>query len=212
MFLWQREGFREHAVGLSRLSREVVRRRLAVTQFYNSRRSAMDSNKPAQNIQDSFLNTARKETAQHHDLPAEWSEVNGPHPLFRQVLRGAGGERSGATHLQARHLDRGDGAGSGDACRLTWRIQRKRWARDRRQDRCRRRALQAPKDKAFSVWEVLIARNPAARRVCGRRVPLGYGSRTRSGDANVRFWLGIDVRTRGRGAKGYGDGAGGCGP
>src|ERR1019366_5487670 len=28
---------------------------------YKSRRSAMDSNKPAQNIQDSFLNTARKE-------------------------------------------------------------------------------------------------------------------------------------------------------
>src|ERR1700748_802834 len=28
-----------------------------------SRRSAMDSNKPAQNIQDSFLNTARKERA-----------------------------------------------------------------------------------------------------------------------------------------------------
>src|SRR6266581_6259785 len=36
---------------------------LAVGKFavYNSRRSAMDSNKPAQNIQDSFLNTARKE-------------------------------------------------------------------------------------------------------------------------------------------------------
>jgi host factor-I protein len=30
---------------------------------YNLRRSAMDSNKPAQNIQDSFLNTARKERA-----------------------------------------------------------------------------------------------------------------------------------------------------
>ena len=30
----------------------------------------MDSNKPAQNIQDSFLNTARKERAQHYDLPA----------------------------------------------------------------------------------------------------------------------------------------------
>ena len=42
----------------------------------------MDSNKPAQNIQDSFLNTARKERAQHYDLSAQWSEVNGPHPLF----------------------------------------------------------------------------------------------------------------------------------
>jgi host factor-I protein len=30
-------------------------------QFKNLRRSAMDSSKPAQNIQDSFLNTARKE-------------------------------------------------------------------------------------------------------------------------------------------------------
>ena len=29
--------------------------------FEKSRRSAIDSNKPAQNIQDSFLNTARKE-------------------------------------------------------------------------------------------------------------------------------------------------------
>jgi host factor-I protein len=29
----------------------------------SARRSAMDSNKPAQNIQDSFLNTARKERA-----------------------------------------------------------------------------------------------------------------------------------------------------
>src|SRR5207237_37326 len=32
-----------------------------VTQFQQARRSAMESNKPAQNIQDSFLNTARKE-------------------------------------------------------------------------------------------------------------------------------------------------------
>src|SRR5579863_8405291 len=33
------------------------------TEAHNARRSAMDSNKPAQNIQDSFLNTARKERA-----------------------------------------------------------------------------------------------------------------------------------------------------
>jgi host factor-I protein len=38
----------------------VVERKQAV---HKARRSAMDSNKPAQNIQDSFLNTARKERA-----------------------------------------------------------------------------------------------------------------------------------------------------
>ena len=41
----------------------------------------MESSKPAQNIQDSFLNTARKET-EHHDLPAERSEVDGPDSLL----------------------------------------------------------------------------------------------------------------------------------
>src|SRR5579871_838299 len=54
--------FPEHAVALSRFNSASGP---AVGSFavYKLRRSAMDSNKPAQNIQDSFLNTARKERA-----------------------------------------------------------------------------------------------------------------------------------------------------
>src|SRR5450631_3711196 len=67
----------------------------------------------------------------------------------------------------------------------TWRNpRRKRSAPERPQCRLRLPALRAPKDKAFSVWEVLNARNPAAQR-------------------ERAFLVGIEVRTRGRsGAKG----------
>src|ERR1019366_3032001 len=70
----------------------------------------------------------------------------------------------------------------------TWRIQIKRWARERRQGRCQRQALRAPapKDKAFSVWEVLIPRNPATPRVLAD-VCL-WGPFTRSRSANAHFW------------------------
>ena len=60
-FLGQREGFREHAVVWTRSWGEVRELVFGTFAVYLSRRSAMDSNKPAQNIQDSFLNTARKE-------------------------------------------------------------------------------------------------------------------------------------------------------
>src|ERR1019366_2403585 len=49
-----------HAVGL-RLPRVGGRGELVCCESENLRRSAMESGKPAQNIQDSFLNTARKE-------------------------------------------------------------------------------------------------------------------------------------------------------
>ena len=65
MFLRQREGLQEHAVALSRSTGELWAgdwqvRNLHIFAVCKLRRSAMDSNKPAQNIQDSFLNTARK--------------------------------------------------------------------------------------------------------------------------------------------------------
>src|SRR5208283_285046 len=56
----EQESFREHAVGWS-ATREVAWTVSVWSAAYDQRRSAMDSNKPAQNIQDSFLNTARKE-------------------------------------------------------------------------------------------------------------------------------------------------------
>src|ERR1017187_3310041 len=70
----------------------------------------------------------------------------------------------------------------------TWRIQIKRWARERRQGRGQRQGLRAPapKDKAFSVWEVLIPRNPATPRVLAD-VCL-WGPFTRSRSANAHFW------------------------
>ncbi len=55
------EGFREHAVAL-RLPTAVVGRQLDGRSL-TIEEIGMDSNKPAQNIQDSFLNTARKERA-----------------------------------------------------------------------------------------------------------------------------------------------------
>jgi host factor-I protein len=48
---------------LSLLVGEISGRVRGSYAVYEQRRSAMDSNKPAQNIQDSFLNTARKERA-----------------------------------------------------------------------------------------------------------------------------------------------------
>jgi len=48
----------------------------------------MESSKPAQNIQDSFLNTARKEKIEHHHLLAQWGEVDGPDSFLRQIFRG----------------------------------------------------------------------------------------------------------------------------
>ncbi len=44
--------------------------------------------KPAQNIQDSFLNTARKDKCCRHDLLAQRGETDGKDPLLRQVLGG----------------------------------------------------------------------------------------------------------------------------
>jgi len=40
-------------------------------------------NKPAQNIQDSFLNTARKEKINHHYLFAERGQVDRAYSLVR---------------------------------------------------------------------------------------------------------------------------------
>ena len=145
----------------------------------------MDSNKPAQNIQDSFLNTARKERLsitiyllsgvkltgriRSFDKYSVVLEANGQEQLiFKHAISTVVMGRVAATHVGAR-------AASGQGGR----------ARHRRQARCRRRALRAPKDKAFSVWEVLTARNPAARRVgqtCAsgtRSRPQGTGARAR---------------------------------
>ena len=38
-------------------------------------------NKPAQNIQDSFLNTARKEQTQYHHLSGKRRQTDGAHPF-----------------------------------------------------------------------------------------------------------------------------------
>ena len=76
----------------------------------------MDNNKPAQNIQDSFLNTARKERASITIYLLSGVKLTGRIRSFRQVLRCPGGERSRATHLQARHLHRGYGTGGVPAC------------------------------------------------------------------------------------------------
>ena len=78
----------------------------------------MDSNKPAQNIQDSFLNTARKErlSITIYLLSREVAKINGSIRSFDKysvVLEANGQER---THLQACHLYRGDGASGLDAC------------------------------------------------------------------------------------------------
>ena len=45
--------------------------------------------KPAQNIQDTFLNTARKERTNITIYLLERSQAHGPHPLLRQVFRRA---------------------------------------------------------------------------------------------------------------------------
>ena len=158
----------------------------------------MDSNKPAQNIQDSFLNTARKERAQHHDLSAERGEVDGPHPLFRQVLRGAGGERSGATHLQARHLHRGDGAGGVDARRPRGASGesggRQRLPPGGGGERFGHRRIRRFRFGKFSSQEI-PRQLRAARRTCASR---GAAAFAQEPERERAFLVGIDVRTRGR--------------
>ncbi len=43
----------------------------------------METKPAVQNIQDTFLNNARKERKQHHDLSDEWSEADGTDSLVR---------------------------------------------------------------------------------------------------------------------------------
>ena len=66
----------------------------------------MDS-KPAQNIQDTFLNTVRKDKSPHHDLPGERRETDGQDPFVRQVFGASGEQQPGAVDLQARDFDGG---------------------------------------------------------------------------------------------------------
>ncbi len=151
----------------------------------------MESNKPAQNIQDSFLNTARKERLsitiyllsgvkltgriRSFDKYSVVLEANGQEQLiFKHAISTVVMGRVAATHVR------------------TCRIPTKRSVQDRRQGRLRRPAhrARAPKDKAFSVWEVLTPRNLAARRVLADVCLWGLHVVREEPDASARFWWG----------------------
>ena len=149
----------------------------------------MDSNKPAQNIQDSFLNTARKERLsitiyllsgvkltgriRSFDKYSVVLEANGQEQLiFKHAISTVVMGRVMATHVA--HVAHPEKAVAPSTTA----------SRQRGSERFGHRRIR--NEKAFSVWEVLIARNPAARRVLcqtcasGSEVgPPGTGARTR---------------------------------
>ena len=69
----------------------------------------MESSKPAQNIQDSFLNTARKERLSITIYLLSGVKLTGRIRSFDKYSVVLGGQRTGTIDLQARYFDRGDG-------------------------------------------------------------------------------------------------------
>ena len=67
----------------------------------------MDS-KPAQNIQDTFLNTVRKDKSPITIYLVSGVKLTGKNPFVRQVFRAAGEQQPGTTDLQARDLNRSE--------------------------------------------------------------------------------------------------------
>ena len=65
-------------------------------------------NKPAQNIQDTFLNTVRKDKTPITIYLVSGVKLTGKIRSFRQIFRAAGKQQPGAIDLQARHFNRGE--------------------------------------------------------------------------------------------------------
>ena len=65
-------------------------------------------NKPAQNIQDTFLNTVRKDKTPITIYLVSGVKLTGKDPVLRQVFRASGKQQPGAVDLQARDFDGGE--------------------------------------------------------------------------------------------------------
>ena len=66
--------------------------------------------KPAQNIQDTFLNTVRKDKSPITIYPGERREADWEDPVVRQVFGAAGEQQPGAADLQTCDFHSGERA------------------------------------------------------------------------------------------------------
>ena len=158
----------------------------------------MESNKPAQNIQDSFLNTARKERLSITIYLLSGVKLTGRIRSFDKysvVL-----EANGQEQLIFKHAISTVVMGRASTHVPMWRIRRKQWLLQVRPAPVAAAVLRALKDKAFSVGK-FISRNPATRARGGTCAHVRKPRSSRGPERERAFLVGMDVRTRGRGGK-----------